>query len=72
MNAYQASVFTALINDDPEMKANTARAATCKIELLVTEPESEHNLRLREEIARLDADTKHRVDIHEKTARAAK
>jgi uncharacterized small protein (DUF1192 family) len=71
MNTYQASVFNTLINSDPEMQANTARATACKIELMTTEPESERNRSLRDEIARLEADTQRRVDAHEEAAKAA-
>ncbi len=70
MNAHQSSVFTTLINNDPEIQAKTARATVCKVELMTTELGSERNLNLREEIACLDADINQRKDEHEQTARA--
>ncbi len=70
MNAHQASVFTTLINNDPEIQAKTSCAVAGKVELMTTELGSERNLALREEVGRLDADINQRKDEHEQTARA--
>lgn len=71
MNAHQASVLMALIDNDPERKANAARGAACKVGLIATDPNGEETRRLREELARLKVEENRRLDELEQTARTA-
>jgi len=68
LNCRQAAVWEILINNDLQIKADTARGTVCKVTLLTTKAESEQNLSLRDEIARLDADINRRRDEHYQTA----